>query len=260
MYILLTDETNRTHAGKAKFFVYGGLIVGIDQVPVMHTRIAQIREHFGYKPQDTLKFDTNSRPVHVTPDVAAEAKRQVIRACIDSGCKFIAHVVHHEIARTQEIQTVVEWGANQVIGKFQLFLTLENSYGIVAMDRLPDGVEFGYLAGKFSNGLTFESEPPVALDRITLLSSTCVNASHLASAMDIVLGAWRYCINDPKNVDAAQQMMGDITRLLWCRREGDTLHAAEKGLVFRPKNIVVQKYKDDYIGLLAHINELIKDF
>lgn len=257
MYVLFTDETNRTHTEGATFFVYGGLIVELEKVPVLHEAIAAIRANNGYRPADCLKFDTNSRPAHITVAQATEAKRQVVAACVEQGCKFIAYVVHHQIARTKPIQEVVEWGANHVIGKFNYFLTVENSHGIVAMDRLPDGVEFGYLSQKFTDGLTFSDDQPVTLDRITLFSSTCINASHLCSAMDVVLGSWRYCINAPRNIDAAKEMMADITRLLWCRREGDTLHAAEKGLVFRPKEIRAPQYKADYENLLAHINELI---
>ena len=257
MFILLTDETNRAHSQDAMFFVYGGLIVKLEKVASLHQTIERIREDLGYRPGDLLKFDTNSRPEHLTPAQATEAKRQVIAACIEHECKFIAYVVHHQIARNQPVQQVVEWGANHVIGKFNYFLGTEASFGIVAMDRLPDGVEFGYLAQKFSDGLSFPDDQPVKLDRITLFSSTCINASHLSSAMDIILGSWRYCINSPRNVEAAKSMMADITSLIWCRREGDTLHAAEKGLVLRPKDIRAPQYRADYEALMGKINELI---
>src|SRR5690606_39175220 len=179
--------------------------------------------------------------------------------CVENECRFIAYVVHHQIARNQPIQQIVEWGANHVIGKFNYFLNVEDSHGIVAMDRLPDGVEFGYLSQKFAEGLSFPDDQPVKLDRITLFSSTCINASHLSSAMDIILGSWRYCINSPQNVEAAKSMMADITRLIWCRREGDTLHAAEKGLVLRPKEIRAAQYKADYESLMRIIYELIAE-
>ncbi|AXK71267.1 hypothetical protein DWG18_02485 [Lysobacter sp. TY2-98] len=257
MFILLTDETNRAHSDDARFFVYGGLIVPMSSVPALHAAIAEIRSNHSYAPADALKFDTNSRPEHVTLAEATDAKRQVIAACIAHSCRFIAYVVHHQIARNQPIQQVVEWGADHVIGKFNYFLTVEGSYGIVAMDRLPDGMEFSYLAQKFSGGLSFPDDPAVLLDRITLFSSTSINASHLSSAMDIVLGSWRYCINAPRNVEAAKSMMADITQLIWHRREGDTLHAAEKGLVMRPKEVRNPQYKADYDALLENINALI---
>lgn len=259
MYILLTDETNRTHAHDATFFVYGGLIVSLDKVSDLHRAIKEIREVNGYKPEDKLKFETRSRPEYVSRGSATTAKQQVVAACVDAGCKFIAYVVHHQIARNQPVEQVVEWGADHVIGKFNHFLASQQAQGIVAMDRLPNGAEFDYLSHKFTNGLSFQDGEDVELDHVALFSSTCINASHLSSAMDIVLGSWRYCINAPKNVDAAKQMMKEITKLIWCRKVGETLHVAEMGLVLRPKDIKVPQYKADYEGLLKSINELLAD-
>lgn len=260
MYILLTDETNTTPANAAiRFFAYGGLILKLDDVPALHKQIEKIRAEHGYQAGDVLKFDTRSRPHHVTAAQATDAKHQVLRACIAVGCKFIVYVVHHQIARNRDVEQVIEWGASHVIGKFNYFLGLENDYGIVAMDRLPDKAQFNYLSEKFTKGLTFEDDPPVSLDRVTLFTSTCINASHLSSAMDIVLGSWRYCINAPQNADAARAMIADITKMIWCRREGETLHVAEMGLTIRPKNILVKQYKDDYENLLKDINLLLAD-
>lgn len=75
--------------------------------------------------------------------------------------------------------------------------------------------------------------------------------------MDIVLGSWRYCINNPLNTEAAKSMMADLTKLIWCEREGDQLYAFEKGLVFRPKEIKRADYQAKYDALLKHINALI---
>jgi hypothetical protein len=70
------------------------------------------------------------------------------------------------------------------------------------MDRLPKGSEFDYLSEKFTKGLSLPRGEAQALDRIVMFSSTCINASHVSSVMDIVLGTWRYCINQPKTTAA----------------------------------------------------------
>ncbi|HYG13822.1 MAG TPA: hypothetical protein VD885_06725, partial [Methylophilaceae bacterium] len=123
----------------------------------------------------------------------------------------------------------------------------------------PDGVEFEYLANKFSHGLSLPNEDAVPLDKIVLFSSTCINASHLSSAMDVVLGSWRYCINQPANNEVAQSMMKAITKLIWCERNEDRIYAFEKGLVFRPKTISVKRYQQKYNDLLKSINKLLND-
>lgn len=259
MYLLLTDETNLKAGGNVEFFSYGGLIVSMEKLPILHARIAEIREANGYLPADRLKFDTNARPKHVSVEAATAAKRDVVAACIACDCKFIAYVILHVIARNTPLEKTIQWGADHVIGKFNFFLQCQNSHGIVAMDRLPDGVEFDYLSSKFVGGLTLQEGETLELDRIALFSSTCINASHLTSAMDIVLGSWRYCINSPMNTGAAKSMMADLTKLIWCEREGKDLYAFEKGLVFRPKEVKRSDYRAKYDALLNHVNELIDD-
>lgn len=259
MYLLLTDETNLKPGSRVEFFSYGGLIISTAKITELHALIAGIRKSHGYLPGDKLKFDTNARPQHVSFEAATAAKREVITACITCDCKFIAYVILHTIARTTPLENTIQWGADHVIGKFNFFLQRQDAMGIVAMDRLPDGVEFDYLANKFVGGLKLPDGESVDLDRIILFSSTCINASHLSSAMDIVLGSWRYCINNPPNTDAAHAMMTELIKLIWCERDGEKLYALEKGLVFRPKKVTREDYRAKYMALLTHINELIAD-
>lgn len=258
MYLLFTDETNLQATENVKFFSYGGLIVEATKLPELHSAISEIRMKYGYAPTDKLKFDTNARPKAVSLENATRAKQEVIQACIKLDCKFIAYVVLHAIAQKQDMAKVIMWGASHVIGKFNYFLSCQNSHGIVAMDRLPDNVEFDFLAEKFTSGLSFQEDEPVQLDRIVLHSSTCLNASHASSAMDIVLGSWRYCINNPLNAMAAQEMMGNISKLVWCERNGKDIYAFEKGLILRPKTIKVATYQAEYDALLNNINKLLE--
>ncbi|MEK6771267.1 MAG: hypothetical protein AABY62_06485 [Pseudomonadota bacterium] len=114
MYLLLTDETNAVPSEKARFFVYGGLIVDLAALPQLDDLVAATRAKFGYKLGDLLKFDTNVRPKHVPLVAATAAKNEVIQACIDVGCKFIAYVVLHAIAKSQPAAEIVAWGGRTV--------------------------------------------------------------------------------------------------------------------------------------------------
>ena len=257
MYVLFTDETNLPSDPRAKFFAYGGLIVHISSLPDLHDGIAAIRATAGYAPGDELKFETNARPSNVSIEAARVAKSAVINLCIELECRFIAYVVLHDIARNTSQEALIRWGADHVIGKFNVFLGHRESRGIVALDRLSSSTEYRLLTDKFVSGLTFDDDEPVHLENVLLFSSTCINASHASSAMDIVLGAFRYCINQPPNVAAAQEMMRCVAQLVWCTTDGQKLYALEKGLVFRPKNVKVAKYAQEYQRLLEHINSLI---
>jgi hypothetical protein len=258
MFLLLTDETNIAAQENAPFFAYGGLIIRLDELSILDERIRATRNRFGYNPGETLKFNSVDRPRHVTLADATAAKNEVIAACIEAKCKFIAYVVLHAIARNVPTQKMVAWANNTVLGKFQFFLQWQNAYGIVAMDRLPDGAEFGQMVNKFSHGLLIDVER-IALDRFKLFASTCINASHVSSAMDIALGSFRYCINQPRNIDAARAMLSNLSRMIWCERRGDVMHPMELGLIFRPREVSRADYRAAYNNLFAHIAALLAD-
>lgn len=259
MHLLLTDETNLPSDKNAKFFVYGGLLFPVDALVPIHDGIAQIRRKAGYKPADELKFETNAKPKHVSIEACRNAKEQVVDLCVTNGCKFIACVTLHAIAKGVSQEEMVRRGANHVIGRFNWYLSEHHDYGICAVDRLPAKAEYKYLTDKFTVGLDLDKGGRVSLDRVKLFASTCVNASHAASAMDIVLGSFRYCINQPQNIESAKRMMVNVTRMVWHTRKGESIYALEKGLMFRPKTVTVASYRQEYDKLLDHINSLIKD-
>jgi hypothetical protein len=259
MYILFTDETNMPQDPGAKFFVYGGLFFPVERLVDLHEGIERIRRESGYRAGDELKFQTNARPDWVSVEQAREAKSRVVKQCIDLECQFIVYIVLHAIARNRTHDELVRWGADHVFGKFNYFLALVGDHGIVAVDRLPIVGDYRYLSERFCTGLEYADGKRVPLDRIKLLTATCINASHASSAMDIVLGSFRYCINQPKNLEVAREMMINVTKLVWAKREGDNIIPWELGLVFRPvyPDIKVASYRMEYDRLVEHINTLL---
>jgi len=258
MHILLTDETNLNASNQAKFFVYGGLFLDAEQLPLLTDRITSIRANAGYQPTDEFKFDTRSRPAHVTIALAKDAKRQTIKACQELQCRFIANLVLHDIAKKKPQAALIEYGMNTVISQFHQYLREHDKHGIVAVDRLTNHAEYQLLAKRFTTGLELHTKTSVPLGRVHLFSATCTNASHASSALDIVLGAFRYCINDKKATTAAMDMMKTVVPLLWHERDGENIYALERGLVFRPKKVQVPAYQTEYDNLLKHINTLLK--
>lgn len=109
MHILLTDETNRQPSRDVRFFVYGGLLFNADVIGQIDERMADIRRTAGYRRSDEFKFDTRSRPDHVTIDAATNAKRQAVQLAADSGCKFIVHVILHDIIAQQDPDQQLLW-------------------------------------------------------------------------------------------------------------------------------------------------------
>src|SRR5688572_27755318 len=101
MQLLLTDETNLQPSADAKFFVYGGLIVPLERLVELDRGVDEIRKQNGFKPEDELKFDTRSRPLYVSQQQATEAKRRVVDLSLSLDCKFIVHIILHDIVRNQ---------------------------------------------------------------------------------------------------------------------------------------------------------------
>ncbi len=258
MYILLTDETNVKPDKNAKFFVYGGVFFPVEILFQLDSAIENIRHQFGYLPGDNLKFDTRKRPSQVTIQNSTEAKKQVIQVCAKFGCKFIVHIIHHEIIKNQNFDQQVQWAADFVIGRYNKYLKENNDWGICVMDNLPSKTQFKYLSDKFSYGLKLYDGRTVKLDKIKLYASTCINASHSNSAIDIILGCFRYCINDPKNINVAKNMLKSVVQLMWYKKINNTLYLRDRGLIIRPKlEDITSTYKSDYNDLLRHLKNLL---
>lgn len=259
MHILLTDETNKSSSDKVKFFVYGGILMPANALSQLDEHIGKIRKKLGYLPTDTLKFDTNSRPEQVSPEQSLQAKQWVIEACHLCGIKFVVQIIHHGIVKAQPLEQVVYWAADYVISRFHQYLGRVSDDGIVIIDNVPEGNQYQYLTKKFQVGLEANGTNH-EIPRIKMFASTCVGASHANSAMDIVLGTFRYVLNNPKH-DVSRDMMRNLIGLLWHTKIGEDIYTIDRGLILRPKlnEIKVPSYKKAYEEVIDNINELIKE-
>ncbi|MBZ5543183.1 MAG: hypothetical protein LAO07_05830 [Acidobacteriia bacterium] len=261
--LFLTDETNLQPSADAKFFVYGGLIVPVERLVQLDHGIQGIRAAQGYRPEDELKFDTRSRPQHVEIGQATEAKRLVVELSLSLDCKFIVHVILHDIIRNQQPDQRVQRAADYVLGRFNYYLSQIGDYGLCIVDNLPVTAQFRYLAERFSLGLDIQGERRVRLDRITLFAATCANASHVHSAIDVILGSFRYCINNPRNVEVARAMMLQVVKMMWHRYDpaSDTYHVGSRGMIVRPPmdQVRVNAYREEYESLQEQMNALLKE-
>jgi len=261
--LFLTDETNLQPSDDAQFFVYGGLIVPLERLVELDRGIDVIRREQGYAPCDELKFDTRSRPPQVAIATATAAKRQVVELSLTLECKFIVHIILHDIIRNQDPDHRVQSAADYVLGRFNYYLRQIGDHGICIVDNLPVASQFRYLSDKFTHGLNVQGQEPVRLDRVKLFAATCANASHAHSAIDIVLGSFRYCINNPRNADVARGMLLQVVKMMWHRYDAatDTYEVGGRGLITRPPidEIRVNAYRKQYEALFANLNALMKE-
>jgi hypothetical protein len=118
--------------------------------------------------------------------------------------------------------------------------------------------QWHYLSDKFISGLHLHGGGTASLDHIRLYGSTCLNASYIASAIDIVLGSFRYCVNVPKNPQTASEMIRSVARLMWHVRDGDRILLRDRGLIVRPETVKVPAYQKEYDDLLEQLKALIR--
>lgn len=243
---------------ESKFFIYGGLIFPAEVIPEIDFGVQKIREEAGYLPQDELKFNTRERPKNLKKEEVTKAKEKVLLICEDKGVLFIALLIHHKIIKEREREEQVGRAANHVIGRFNQFLSENSSYGICLVDRLPMKSGYEYLKQKFTKGLDMDSGYYIKLDRIKLFGSTCSNASHLSSVVDVVLGSFRYCVNNPEN-EVTKKIFKKVVSLMWGREFRGEKHVREKGLIIRPKDIKIKGYEEEYNGLLERLKACLEE-
>lgn len=261
MYTFLVDETNKD-ASQGEFFIVGGLVFKEEQITEVHSAVVKQRRIAGYKHGESFKFETNGRPTTVSIEQHRDAKRDLIADLKDIGVRMIISLVLHELCANQSYDIRMEWALNTLAGSYRKLLTEEQQTGIMLMDR--DNDRYDHLEYLHQHGLKMFGGSHVRVDdRIRLFGMTSDNASHLSSAADICLGAFRYCANTTGGkgrAPVAREMFPNLARLLWAEpdRRG-VLHAGGFGYLPRPKRdrISVPWMLHRYDNLAAGLNSYV---
>lgn len=258
-FILFADETNLESGRHSRFFIYGGVLLPARMLPAVHAFIEGVRQKWGFSATDEFKFDTNSRPSTVSIEQHTAAKQEVLEGLPALGVQFMVYVVHHGVAFTQARSERVAMGANTVIAGFHRFLGRQNATGICILDRQPEGSAFRYLEEKFQRGLFFPNttKADIALsDRIKLFAFSSIGASHAASVADIVLGAFRYCANEPANQEAAQTIFPLVAVMIVREEIGGNIYLANCGFFIRPTRML-PRYRAECDQLLSRLRNYL---
>lgn len=217
MHTFLVDETNKGTKRRDLFFIVGGLVFTPAQANGTHDLVRDIRRRYGYAPYAKLKFDTNERPDHLSFDQAREAKNEVLRGLGTLGVRMLVTHVLKEVAEAQTYVTQMNWSLNTLARAYRKLLATEGARGALLLDR--DDKQISHLEHLLHEGLQMNDGSSEMLDdRIQLYGTTTINSSHLASASDIALGAFRMCANsavESARNEVAQTVFPMVARLLW---------------------------------------------
>jgi hypothetical protein len=255
MYLFLSDETNTdTDKTNVQFLIYGAIVIPMENASAAAKEVLKIRESYGYPPYAKFKFDTNSRPKNVSKQKFNEAKGKVLKLAASRDIRFMAYVVHHNVAAKRKHTERAQFGLNTLLCGFDQFLVHENTAGICAIDRFKDdhsvlsniqtsGVDPVGELGKFQRRLS----------NIWLYSVTSISCSHLCSVCDIVLGTFRFCVNATDETTVAETLYPKVQEL-FLHKPNEPAEIEEWGLFFRPKEI--RKYGEKYQKLRLHLKNL----
>ena len=146
-----------------------------------------------------------------------------------------------------------------MLSTFQTFLEREVETGICLVDRLPYRHGHQSLGEIFQHGLQMPNNRYRILNRVLLLGETTQQESFIGSVVDIVLGSFRYCVNERQNERATRAILPPVVEMMWSHRVGDTVHVREYGLLFRPRNVEVPAYQEEYEELTQHFTALLEN-
>lgn len=244
-YLLFADEANPEQTDPAKFFIYGGVFVPIERTERIHCAIENLRAAYGFESLDQLKFQTRSKPKKISVDQHTEMKAAIYEIAAANNVEFCGYAILHAITAKKDHATLVEWGANILLAKYNQFLSEKDSKGWANFDRINTAKPYKYLQDKFANRVEVDGTP-VTLENIVGYSFTCDGASHLSTLADVLVGGFRYIINEPTRDVAGKHIVRSLGPLFWGQVKDGVNFIGDRGLVLRPTEVKAAKYQADY--------------
>jgi hypothetical protein len=258
MYFMFGDEADREQGRGQKFFVYGAIFAPSNNMPALHTQMEKARKAAGLANTDSLKFASSTRPKTMTFEAHRDLKKAVMLLAREVGnVTFCAQVTLHELARNKDHDDLVLWGANTVLSKFNMFLNENRSHGFAVLDKIPVEHPYRYLKEKFQIGLKFPLKPSIRLDRVLGFGHAVDGSSHMCSVADVMLGAFRYCVNQPENEEAGKAMFPTLMSMMWKRERNGKTYVNNCGLVFRPASIEEPMHQAEYAALVERLQSYL---
>jgi hypothetical protein len=251
--IFIADETNNEPSDQVKFFLYGGIIANTTNIQRIVGSIRQLRAEFGVADNEKLKFNIRSCPSNLSRDQHTQIKSRILDIAVENDVKVIINCVLHSIARSSSKNELVEKTSATTFRRFNDYCVETQIPGIVMADQWPVDNGFGFLESCINGGISYRDGETAQLPMIHAFSQVSDNSTPLMSVADVVLGSFRWCINNQDKTHVNSLLMPKIAGLMWYSGEPTNRIIKKKGLNFSPREVQVQQYRDEYIELYEHI-------
>lgn len=150
-FLLFADEGNPEQTDVNKFFCYGGTFIPTRHYSALSKAIEQLRNKYDLDRTDPLKFASRDRPKGMDVQTHTKLKNEVYSLAFKHEVKFCGYGILHAISRHHDHNTLVGFGANNLLSKFNQFLGENRAKGWANFDRMNTSNPFGYLREKFSH-------------------------------------------------------------------------------------------------------------
>ncbi len=255
MYLIYADEADQD--GQRELLVYASVFFPANNLLSISNKVSQLREKHGFRNGDSLKFSTGTKPSDVSREQHTAIKAEILRLAVKNDCKACCYVIPHAIAKGKPHEDRLKFALNTLLIKFDQFLKESGSIpGSAHFDHTEDYNQNKFLREISELGVQNEAGTRKKLDRVISVGTTQNGMSHLNSVTDIVVGSFRWVINEPEKNKVGAKLLAQLSGLLWGKmNDKGVLNVRERGLVVRPKTIKSQKYKADINAFLASLNE-----
>ncbi|MEP2028143.1 MAG: hypothetical protein ABJI96_05475 [Paracoccaceae bacterium] len=250
---MIADEADQD--GAKEFLVFAGVFFPGEKMLQIHNEVGSLRNKYGFVDSDVLKSATGTRPKKMLPADHAEIKNSILELAAATNCKICCYIIPHAIAKGQNHENRLKFGTNTLLIKFDQFLRESGKLGGIALfDHTTDYNQSHYLREVFEQGLPFPDGVRKRLENVVKIETTSVGHSHLNSVTDIVVGSFRFVVNEPDKDKVGAVLMKSLAKIMWGKADnaGD-FHVRELGLCIRPKNVKLDDYKADITAFVKRI-------
>lgn len=256
------DESNRT-AADGEFFIYGGLIIPTENLGDLTRGVIEIRERFKLPSEQPLKFSTNAKPQGWEYQEFHDLRSEVLRLSNRLGAKMVVYVFLHAMAGGNSAEVVQRFGINSVLNRYSEILKAEETWGLAMIDR--DNAVFKNIREIHQRGLDFHGRRVNLSPQVASVLAFDSNGSHLASAADIAVSSFRFCVNTlprqgeqlPISQSVASKYWYEELRGMLPTKDDGSLDMSSPNVLFRPIEQKHPPYNDRYKALTKHIAELV---
>ena len=258
MYILAIDESNTTrHTPYAKFFVVGGLLINTSKLKPIMDGINSILTKNTFTSADELKYSNAKYPKEIKDNnvICNQIRNEVVDFIITSESTLFLYLVSHAIIERKKqnskkqnnclISENIEFGINTILSKVNQLLQSKNEICLVLIDKHQNLETF--VDNKLLDGLHIPLNQHFEIrDNIISISTAASHGSFVITAVDMVIGAFRFAINN-LNHQESKIMIKKLEPLFYKKNNS----CIDNGIAFYPKN----KFIGD-----EEIQELLKIF